>query len=274
MLMALIPQEQYRRKSDNLRPWIVLGAVAVCVVINAVAAVLGAQAGQDRAKTLLDPAPYAFGVWGAIFAANIMFAIYQATPSQRADPILDRVAVPFVAGQAFGALFALATLIDSNPLGQISTVLYFAAAVATYGVLGIGRRNAGWVRRGAAWLPASMSAAWLLAASLVVLAGFLQNDLGVSPPFAEGEDWAVAAIGTATIVAVALVVWARDFAFAAVIVWALIGISQEQANGAVDAAVVASIAVIGLVAVGMVPKATAELPWRHRGEREHRLGAH
>lgn len=273
MLMALIPQEQYQHRTSR-RPWIVLGAVAVCVVLNTIAAIFGAQAGQDRATTLIDPAPYAFGVWGVIFAANVVFAVYQATPSRRFDPLLDRVAVPFVAGQVFGALFALAALVDSNPLGQISTVLYFAAAVATYAVLGIGRHDASWVRRGAAWLPASMSAAWLLAASLVVIAGFLQNDLEVSPPFANGEDWAVGAIALAALAAVALLIWARDFAFAAVTVWALIGISQEQANGAVDAAVVASVAVIGLVAVGMVPKATADLPWRRRGERERRLGAH
>ncbi len=272
MLWALIPQEQHRSQADR-RPWIVLGAVGICIAINAVAALSGAPAELEWTPTLVDPAPYAFGIWGVIFAANAAFAVYQATPSQRSDPLLDRVAVPFVAGQASGALFAFAALIDSIALGQLSTALYFASAAATYVALGIGRRDAGWVRRAAAWLPASMSAAWLLAATIVLLAGFAQNDLELEPPLGDGEDWAVAAIGIAATVAVALLVWTRDFAFAAVTVWALVGISQEQTSEAVDSAVVASVAVITLVAAGVVPRASAELPWRRR-HRGREISAH
>ncbi|MGE3961381.1 MAG: hypothetical protein AB7F65_06835 [Dehalococcoidia bacterium] len=269
--MTLIPQEQPQER-DPRRPWIVLFAVIVSVGLNTVAAVVGAQAGQERAPTLADPAEYAFGIWGVVFVTNVVFALYQATPSQRTDPLLDRVAVPFVVGQLFGALFAVASLADSNALGQLSTALYFAAAVATYLMLGVGRRDDGWGRRAAAWLPASMSAAWLLAATIAVLAGFLQNGLEVSPPFGGGEDWAAVAVGSTAIVAAALLVWRRDFVFAAVTAWALVAIAQEQTNEVVDTAVVASVAALGLVALGMVPKATAELPWR-RSRRERPLNA-
>src|SRR3546814_8772180 len=117
-------------------------------------------------------------------------AAYQALPGQRRDPIFDRAAAPYIAGQVFATAFAVASLIDSVPLGQASTILYFAAAVATYLTLGVGVRDEAWKRRLAAWLPASMSMAWLLAATIVVIGGFLQNDLEATPPFADAEAWA------------------------------------------------------------------------------------
>ena len=152
MLMALIPQEQYQHRTSR-RPWIVLGAVAVCVVLNTIAAIFGAQAGQDRATTLIDPAPYAFGVWGVIFAANVVFAVYQAAPSQRFDPLLDRVAVPFVAGQVFGALFArlwFLQVVEAEAVGSALRVrVAFRAAPA--------------VKRLEAWLGDAMT--WSAAAA-------------------------------------------------------------------------------------------------------------
>lgn len=276
MLFALIPPEQ-PRPAEATRPWVVAAAVVVAVGLNTIAAVAGAQAGVDDAPTLVDPAGYAFGIWGVIFVANLVFAVYQATPAQRSDGLLDRVAYPFVAGQCFAALFAVAALIDSLALAQASTLLYFAATVVTYAVLGVGQRTEdtergeGWRRRLAAWLPASMSMAWLLAASIVVLASVLQHTLEVTPPLGDGEDWAAVAIGSAAVIAVLLLVRRRDFVFAAVTAWALIGISQEQTNEVVDTAVVAAVAVIALVAIGVVPRGTTRLPWRHT--RRH-AGAH
>jgi len=269
MLMALIPQERPRTKR-HARVWLVPLATLVAVGVNVFAAVEGAQAEQDRAPTLVDPADYAFSIWGLIFLANVVFAVYQAMPQQRGDAVLDRVAAPYVLGQVFATLFAVATLVDSHVLGQASTVAYFAVAVATYVILGVGMREDGWARWLCAWLPASMSAAWLLAASIVVLADVLQNDLDVSPPVGDGAAWAAFAVGLAALVAVVLLIRRRDFVFAAVVAWALVGIGREQADEVVDVAIIASLTVLGLVALGVVPRVTGAMPWR----RERHAGVH
>src|SRR5690606_10721369 len=120
------------------------------------------------------------------------------------------------------------------------------------------------------WLAASMSAAWLLAARIVVIGGILQNDLDVAPPFGDGEAWAAAAITFAALVAVGLLIARRDFAFGAVIAWALLAIGQEQTNEVVDTAVVAAVVVIGLVALGSIPRTSVPLPWRKRHEERAR----
>jgi len=271
LAMALIPQESHE-PSRNPRVWLIPLVTVLAVGINTAAAVVGAQAEQGSTPTLVDPAGYAFSIWGLIFLANLVFAGYQALPSQREDKLLDRVAAPYVAGQVFAALFAVAALIEITALAQATTLLYFAAAVATYVVLGVGVRDEGWTRRLAAWFPASLSAAWLFAASIVVVAAIVQNGLELAPPVGDGEAWAAVAIGFAVLVTTAVLMARRDFAFAAVVAWALIAIGQEQINEVVDASVIAAVAVIGLVALGSVPKPTVPFPWRRR--RQQGVRAH
>jgi translocator protein len=41
---------------------------------------------SDKYHTLITPAGYAFAIWGVIFLGMIAFGIYQALPSQRANP--------------------------------------------------------------------------------------------------------------------------------------------------------------------------------------------
>ena len=122
MLLALVPPG-HRETHNNPRVWLIPAATLVAVGVNTAAAIVGAQAEQDRAPTLVDPAEYAFGIWGLIFLANLVFAAYQALPGQRRHPVLDRAAAPYIAGQVFATTFAVAALIDSVPLGQASTVL-------------------------------------------------------------------------------------------------------------------------------------------------------
>lgn len=269
MLTALIPAEEPRR-NVRWRPWVVIAATVVAVAVNTAAAALGAQSGQDRASTLVEPAGYAFGIWGVIFLANLVFAVYQSFPEQQEDAVLDRAAIPYVAGQVFATVFAVAALADAHLLSQASTVLYFAAAIATYVLLGVGVREDGWARRICAWLPASMSAAWLLAATIIVIAQVLVVDLEATSPFGTAEGWAAAALAVAALCTVALLIVRRDFAFAAVTAWALVAVGQQQDDAVVDAAVIASLAAIGLVALGMVPR-TAASSWRTR---PRRAGAH
>src|SRR5690242_6638514 len=49
---------------------------------------------SDSVRTLITPAGWAFSIWGALYAGSALFAIYQALPSQRDKPLLDRVRLP------------------------------------------------------------------------------------------------------------------------------------------------------------------------------------
>src|SRR5690606_25428274 len=55
MLMSLLPEEREAPSGVPARAWIVIGATALAIAINAAAAMVGSQAEQDRAPTLVDP---------------------------------------------------------------------------------------------------------------------------------------------------------------------------------------------------------------------------
>jgi hypothetical protein len=42
-------------------------------------------------RSPVEPAGYAFGIWGPIFALSLGYAVYQARPAQRRNPLLRRI---------------------------------------------------------------------------------------------------------------------------------------------------------------------------------------
>ncbi|WP_205745701.1 hypothetical protein [Egibacter rhizosphaerae] len=56
----------------------------------------GAQVGtiSDRYDSWIDPAGYAFAIWGLIYVASLAFAIYQARPVRAHDRVLAPLRVP------------------------------------------------------------------------------------------------------------------------------------------------------------------------------------
>jgi hypothetical protein len=50
-----------------------------------------AQAGKDMATSPEVPAGYAFSIWFAIFVLSVIYAVYQALPSQRENQLFKRI---------------------------------------------------------------------------------------------------------------------------------------------------------------------------------------
>lgn len=56
---------------------------------------VGIQEEIDAVRTpLIEPAVYAFFIWGVIFSLSLVYAVYQALPAQRENPLLRRVGWP------------------------------------------------------------------------------------------------------------------------------------------------------------------------------------
>src|SRR5512135_3282915 len=81
---------------DLLRQLAVIVTVVGTLVVNGLANALplnGLNTGQisDRFNVYFVPAGYVFAIWGLIYIGLIAFAIYQALPSQRANPRLRAI---------------------------------------------------------------------------------------------------------------------------------------------------------------------------------------
>ena len=84
---------------DITRQISVIVSILVTLIINGLADALplnGQNTGQisDRFNVYFVPAGYVFSIWGLIYIGLIAFAIYQALPSQRANPRLQATLRP------------------------------------------------------------------------------------------------------------------------------------------------------------------------------------
>ena len=80
------------------------------VIVNGLANALpfnGITTGEisDSFPVLFTPAGYVFSIWGVIYLLLFGFAVYQALPSQRDNPRLERIGYWFVLSSLFNAVW-------------------------------------------------------------------------------------------------------------------------------------------------------------------------
>lgn len=221
-------------KSDLLRQVINVLAVILTLVVNGLANAVplnGRTTGSisDSFHVLFVPAGYVFGIWGIIYIGLMAFGIYQALPSQRANPRLRRM----------GYLFALSCLANSAwiflwhygyfVLTLLVMVALLALLIAIYLVLGIGRTEVSTAEKWFVNIPFSIYLGWITVATIAnatdVLDYLRWNGWGLAP-----EVWFVIVMAAAVAIAAAVAVRRRDIAFLLVIIWAFIGIAVKQAG--------------------------------------------
>jgi len=235
----------------------VVGAVAQVGAGALVEPGVGDIANENR--SLILPSGYAFSIWSAIFLLFAVYAVYQALPSRRTDPLLRAIG-PWTAAATIGN--GVWTLLFPNRLYLPAQLLIIAiAASAIVAVV----RYAAWTARHEPtpferWvigLAVGLLGGWITAAAFVGVAGTLVA-LGWD---ATGGG---AAVGGAALllfgggVAAAVLIAARRgdpvvwTAYGAAVIWALIAVAANNAerSGLVaTVAVATAAAVVGLLAL-------------------------
>lgn len=125
-------------------------------------------------RPLIEPAGYAFTIWGLIYAGTIAYGIYQALPSQRDNPLFGRIGW-FTAGAFLGTvawLFAaragmiwLAFLVIAAMLGLL---------VPAYRAILAARPGFSAWQRAIVLYPFGLFAGWLSVATVANLAAALK----------------------------------------------------------------------------------------------------
>jgi hypothetical protein len=251
------------KSNDQLRQILNVVTLILTLVVNWLANALplnniDTATISDNLPSYFTPAGYAFAIWGLIYLSLIGFAIYQALPSQRANPHARRI----------GYLFALSGLINSAWIFAwhygtwqygLSVVLMLALLVtliAIYVRLGIGRPEAGHENRSASdnlliHFPFSIYLGWITVATIANIASVLNywgwNGWGISEPV-----WSAIMMVTAVVVAALLLFNRGNLPYAGVLVWSLLAIYVNYSDVGVVAgtAVGAAVAVAGLGLLG------------------------
>ena len=206
-------------------------ALGTVLTINALANILpinGVTTGEvsDTFPSLFTPAGYVFSIWGLIYTLLLVFVVYQALPSQKDNPRLERLGYWFALSCAFNVSWLLAWHYGAIGLSQLLMFGILASLIVCYLRLGIGEREVSRTEALAVHLPFSVYLGWITVATVANTSITFLN-YGVTGG-ALAPLWTVVAITAATGVGYLVLRNRRDVAFNLVLVWAFAGIAVKQ----------------------------------------------
>lgn len=184
---------------------------------------------SDRFPVLVTPANYVFGIWSIIYIGLTAFVIYQALPSQRENPALRRIGYLFAGVNLANAAWIFSWHYEYFALSVLIMLTLLALLIAIYVRLdNHGSDLTHWQN----WIikaPFSVYLGWITVATIANISTTLYdanwNGFGLSD-----STWAIVMLVVAGIVATTLVLTRTDFLYAAVIIWALVGIIVKQSD--------------------------------------------
>ena len=234
---------------DTLRQIVVVLTTLITLAVNGAANAIplnGRNTGEisDSFNVLFVPAAYVFSIWGLIYLGLLAYTIYQALPSQRANPHL----------RSTGWLVALSSLANGAwiffwhyayySLTVVVMLLLLAALIAIYLRLNIGRTSFSTVEKLTISLPFSVYLGWITVATIANLTALLSylgwTGWGVSP-----LAWTLILLIAGTVIGAIMAATRSDIGYIAVLVWAFAGISVRWLDMPV-------LNIAGFVAAGLV----------------------
>lgn len=212
---------------------VVLGALFQ-VTMTTLAGVAIQGVVDEGPRSLVEPAMYAFTIWGLIFTLSLAYAAFQALPSNRDNPLLRRVR-PFTAAAFFcTGLWSVFVPLRQFGLAQLMLLAIFVFLLIAYLRLSRYGRDLGAGERWLVALPLGPFLGWVTAANAVSLtAEAVRRGLVVSGGAGE------AALGTAlllagALLACAIILFGRAgpvqgyLTYGVTVLWALTGIVVNQ----------------------------------------------
>lgn len=264
-------------QNDKLRQFLVVFSVVSLIVMNYLSntGVFGGQTNGDvsnKYHTLITPAGYAFSIWGIIFLGLLAFAIYQAMPSQRANPRFRAVGWWVILNAVCNAIWS--PLFNNERIGLalvVILVMLFTLVIIEQRLLEarhvpvvapdldatLPEVSANAAQTWLARIPFSIYFGWLTVATILNVAVYLEATafglMGLSE-----TTWATAILVVGLMVGAFVFNRYRSVAYILVFAWAYAAIAVEQSgNGQVQVtAVVGAVIAVLLAITGLVSRKT------------------
>lgn len=184
---------------------------------------------SDRFSILFVPAGYVFSIWGLIYIGMILFTVYQALNSQRESSLIDKIVPAYWIANIANAVWLFLWHWEYFPLTLLAMLTILGSLITLYLQFGKTRSP---LTSSEVWLvkvPFSIYLGWI---SVATIANFSQvlffagwNGFGLSPVI-----WTVIMLAVAAALGILMLMREKDYAYAAVLVWAFIGIASKQAD--------------------------------------------
>jgi len=236
--------------------WLALIALVINVAFNYISekVVIGKGIAEvsDKYATLFTPADYAFSIWGVIYSALLIYAVYQLLPAQRENDVYDKLAKPF----ALSNILAMAWIIVFRLEFLFVSVIVIIALLVTVLRLYVIARSAVLRDFQSNWLsvPFSLFAGWLCVATIAGISAWLVSMGWQGQAFTQ-TVFAVVMIVVASALSIYVAFRCGDIVFPVPVAWAIIAIFIARQDDSKMAGIVAlmtgSLLLIWIAAAGV-----------------------
>jgi len=263
LLVSIMERKELEMK-DVVRQIMVALSVIATLVVNILANALpfnGLNTGEisDRFKVYFVPAGYVFAIWGVIYLGLIIYAVYQALPSQRQNPRLQATGWWVVLGGIANSTWIFLWHFEQFPLTIIAMLVLLATLIITYIRLGNGRTYAPLAEKLAVRILFSIYLGWITVATVANVTSLLDylkwNGFGIS-----AVTWMGIMLAAVLVITALMNFTRRDIAYTLVILWALAGISLKFAT--VPQVAIPTWVTFGLVVISLALAFVFRIPKR------------
>lgn len=202
----------------------------------------------NRLPILFVPANYVFSIWGIIYMLLIGFGIYQALPSQRNNPLLEKIGYWFVLSCGANAMWLVLFHYNLFALSMITMLILLVSLIVIYMRIEVGQKALSVKDKWLIHIPFSTYLGWITVAT-VANAAYVLYDAGWDGFGIAGELWAALMIVVASGIVLSIIMTRSDIAYVCVILWAFAGIFVKQLETPLVAITAATMAIIILVAL-------------------------
>ncbi|MBC8099918.1 MAG: tryptophan-rich sensory protein [Armatimonadetes bacterium] len=255
---------------DIVRQFVNIVALIFTLVINVLAQLEVGGIGVANSAVLANrypdlyyfPANQAFSIWGIIYSFLIAFTIYQALPSQRANPLLRRLGYWFPVTALFNTAWLASFQYEQFALSMVMMLALLGSLIVVYLRLGIGRTTVSLLEKLVIHVPFSLYLGWITAAT-VTNASYVLRDANWGGFGIASEVWGVVLLAVTGILGIAMLLRHRDVAYGLVIVWATYWIASRHSDVQIIAVAALGIAIVmllgSLISFGLSLRNTAAL---------------
>jgi len=232
-----------------------LVAVAIVMVSNVLSNALPINdqtMSEISAKypSLFTPAGFTFSIWGVIYLALLVFAIWQALPAQRANQKVAGISRYFQINCLMNALWIVVWHYDLLALSLLVMLAILVTLILIYRELIASIDTAPFVEHLVLYMPFSLYVGWISVAT-IANASALQNSNGWDNVWLTAVQWTLLKLAVAGAVGATMVIKHRDIPFALVIAWAAYGISVMQSATPEVAGAATTLSLLALILVAV-----------------------
>lgn len=200
---------------------------ALAIIVNVLANALpinGLTTAQlsDAIPVQFVPAGYVFAIWGVIYLGMIALVIYYLFTKSNTE-LLDKIAYPFTMGNLANATWIVLWHYKYVDLSVLVMIILLGSLIISYLQLNQTAPKFHSKRHLMVYIPVSIYLGWISVATIANIAADLTvnnwNGFGIST-----TTWTIIMLMVATILGNLMLILRGDLAYAAVLVWAFVGI--------------------------------------------------